>query len=188
MGSAVLDREVFTAKFDALDTALEDVVGLDSEMLCTPERLALLRRYERARRRLCAGEHPLINQLAQQATPGELGGKLSHAIADVTLISRAEAGRRVRDAADLGQRRALTGEPLAPVLAATAAAQRDGRLGSEHVAVIRRFYHQLPGWIDVDTRAHAEADLARLATAVPARPVGRAGRPARRLPEPRRQL
>ena len=80
------------------------------------------------------------------------------------MISRAEAARRVRDAADLGQRRALTGEPLAPVLAATAAAQRDGRLGIEHVAVIRRFYHQLPGWIDLDTRAHAEADLARLAT------------------------
>ena len=164
MGSAVLDREVFTAKFDALDTALEDVVGLDSEMLCTRERLALLARFEKVRRRLCAGEHPLINQLQQEATPAELGGKLSHAIADTTLISRAEAARRVRDAADLGQRRALTGEPLAPVLAATAAAQRDGRLGIEHVAVIRRFYHRLPGWIDVDTRAHAEADLARLAT------------------------
>ena len=164
MGSAVLDREVFTAKFDALDTALEDVVGLDSQMLCTRERLALLARFEKVRRRLCAGEHPLINQLQQEATPAELGGKLSHAIADTTLISRAEAARRVRDAADLGQRRALTGEPLAPVLAATAAAQRDGRLGIEHVAVIRRFYHRLPGWIDVDTRAHAETDLARLAT------------------------
>ncbi|MEM6110799.1 DUF222 domain-containing protein, partial [Mycobacterium sp. 050272] len=64
----------------------------------------------------------------------------------------------------LGERRALTGEPLAPVLAATAAAQRDGRLGVEHVAVIRRFYHQLPGWVDIETRTHAEADLARLAT------------------------
>ncbi|WP_264993073.1 HNH endonuclease signature motif containing protein, partial [Mycobacterium montefiorense] len=119
---------------------------------------------ERARRRLCAGEHALINQLAQQATPAELGGKLSHALADATLISRAEAARRVREAADLGERRTLTGEPLPPVLAATAAAQRAGRLGREHVAVIRRFYHQLPGWIDIDTRAHAEADLARLAT------------------------
>ncbi|HEV7581975.1 MAG TPA: DUF222 domain-containing protein, partial [Mycobacterium sp.] len=156
MSSAVLDREVFTAKFEVLDTALEDVLGLDSEMLCTPERLALLERYEKVRRRLSAGEHPLINQLAQEATPEELGGKLSHAVADWTLISRAEAARRVRDAADLGERRALTGEPLGPVLAATAAGQRAGKLGVEHVAVIRRFYHQLPGWIDADTRAHAE--------------------------------
>lgn len=50
------------------------------------------------------------------------------------------------------------------MLAATASYQRDGRLGREHVAVIRRFYHQLPGWIDIETRTHAEADLARLAT------------------------
>jgi Domain of unknown function (DUF222) len=68
----------------------------------------------------------------------------------------------VREAADLGERRTLTGEPLAPVLAATAAAQREGRLGREHVAVIRRFYHQLPRWIDGDTRAQAQAHLAAL--------------------------
>src|ERR1700760_4078964 len=103
MGSAVLDREVFTAKFEALDTALEDVIGLDSEMLDTQERLVLLERYEKVRRRLSAGEHPLINQLQQEATPEELGGKLSHAIAEWTLTSRAEAARRVRDAADLGE-------------------------------------------------------------------------------------
>ncbi|WP_442791218.1 DUF222 domain-containing protein [Mycobacterium sp. Aquia_216] len=36
--------------------------------------------------------------------------------------------------------------------------------GVEHGAVIRRFYHRLPGWADADTRAHAEADLARQAS------------------------
>ncbi|BCZ24619.1 HNH endonuclease signature motif containing protein [Mycobacterium senriense] len=158
-----IDRDVITAAFDALDDAVDTVIGLDSQMLHSRERLALLRRYEHARRRLSAGEYPLINQLQQEATPAELGGTLSHAIADWTLTSRAEAARRVREAADLGERRALTGEPLPPVLAATAAAQRAGRLGIEHVAVIRRFYHRLPGWIDDDTRAHAEAHLARLA-------------------------
>ncbi|WP_406815730.1 HNH endonuclease signature motif containing protein [Mycobacterium sp. M23085] len=157
------DGDVATAAFDALDAAIDTVVGLDSQMLHSRERLALLRRYEHARRRLSAGEYPLINQLQQEATPAELGGRLSHAIADWTLTSRAEAGRRVREAADLGERRALTGEPLPPVLAATAAGQRAGRLGIEHVAVIRRFYHRLPGWIDDDTRTHAEAHLARLA-------------------------
>ncbi|SOX55432.1 HNH endonuclease [Mycobacterium ahvazicum] len=150
--------------FEALDAALDAVLGLDSSMLNTRERLDRLARYEKVRRRLSAGEHPLITQLQQEATPAELGGKLSHAIADATLISRADAGRRVREAADLGERRALTGEPLAPVLAATATAQRAGKLGREHVAVIRRFYHQLPGWIDIETRTRAEADLARLAT------------------------
>jgi hypothetical protein len=78
------------------------------------------------------------------------------------LISRAEASRRIRETTDLGERCGLTGEPLAPVLAATAAGQRAGKLGAGHVAVIRRFYHQLPGWVDDETREHAEAHLARL--------------------------
>ncbi|GAA4292930.1 hypothetical protein GCM10023161_40740 [Mycobacterium paraffinicum] len=112
------------------------------------------------RRQLPAIEHPLINSLGQQATPEELGGTLPHAIAEAALISRAEASRRVREAAELGPRRGLTGEPLEPLLPATAAAQREGTLGTGQVAVIRRFFRQLPGWVDADTREAVEADLA----------------------------
>ncbi len=158
----MVDREVMSAAFDALEAALERVAGFDCEALATQEQLALLERCERVRRRLPAVEHPLINSLARQATPEELGGKLSHAVAEWTLISRAEAARRIREAADLGPRRALTGEPLQPILAGTAAGQRDGKLGAGQVAVIRKFYHQLPGWVDVATRERAEAHLARL--------------------------
>ena len=158
---AVVDRDAVTAAFDALDAAVEGVLGLDFEALTTRERLALLERCERVRRRLPAVEHPLIDQLAHQATPEELGGKLSHAVAEWALISRGEAARRIREAVDLGPRRTITGEPLAPVLAATAAGQREGKLGTGHVAVIRRFYHQLPGWVDHFTREQTEARLAK---------------------------
>ena len=132
MAGNVVDREA-TSAFDALDAAFDGVAALDFEALTTPEQLALLERCERVRRRVPAIEHPLINSLARQATPDELGGKLSHAIAERTLISRAEAARRINEAADLGPRRALTGEPLEPVLAATAAAQREGKLGAGQV-------------------------------------------------------
>ncbi|HUH72668.1 MAG TPA: DUF222 domain-containing protein, partial [Mycobacterium sp.] len=155
-------REAITATFDALDAAVDTVAGLDFDALTSREWLVLVERCERVRRRLPAIEHPLINHLARQATPEELGGKLSHAIAEWTLISRAEAARRIREAADLGPRRGLTGQPLPPVLAGTAAAQRQGKLGAGQVAVIRRFYHQLPGWVDDATRERAEAQLARL--------------------------
>ena len=156
-----MDRDAITAAFEVLDAAVEGVLELDFEDLTTRERLALLERIERVRRRLPAAEHPLINQLARLATAEELGGKLSHAIAEWALIDAKEAARRIKEAADLGPRRALTGEPLAPLLAATAAGQRDGKLGAGQVAVIRRFCHQLPGWVDVATREGAEADLAR---------------------------
>ncbi len=53
--------------------------------------------------------------------------------------------------------------PLPPVLPATAAAQRNGELGAGHVAVIRGFFHRLPDFVDIETRAKAEAQLAGLA-------------------------
>jgi hypothetical protein len=142
----------------------EELTDADIDALNTQQCLAMLEQCEQVRRGLPALEHRLINKLSREATPEELGGKLSHAIAEATLISRAEAGRRVREAADLGERCGLTGEPLPPVLAATAAAQRTGRLGAGQVAVIRRFWHQLPGFVDADTREAAEAHLADLGT------------------------
>ncbi|MBZ4599618.1 HNH endonuclease, partial [Mycobacterium avium subsp. hominissuis] len=160
----IIDRDAISAAFDALDAALDGVAALGFDGLTPRECLALLGRCEKARRRLPVAEHQLINLVARQASPAELGGRLSHAIAEATLISRAEAARRVHTAADLGPRVGLTGEPLPPVLAATAAAQRAGSLGPEQVAVIRKFCHQLPGWIDQATRERAETDLAREGT------------------------
>ncbi|OBJ28259.1 hypothetical protein A5621_25265, partial [Mycobacterium colombiense] len=116
---------------------------------------------EKQRRRIPAVEHPLINSLARQAPSPELGGTVVHAIAEATLISRSEASRRIKEARDLGPRHGLTGEPIPPALAATAAAQREGTLGAGQVAVIRTFYHRLPGWVDLATREQAEARLAQ---------------------------
>ena len=150
--------------FDALSTVVSRIVGHAFDGLTTPERLALLERLERETRRLRAPGHELINQLAEQAGPQELSGPLPHALADRLRITRGEARRRVAGAADLGPRRALTGAVLAPLLTATAAAQRDGTIDPAHVAVIRRFFNQLPEAVDLDTRACAEAQLAELAT------------------------
>jgi Domain of unknown function (DUF222) len=155
MGSSCRDEVVEV--FDALDADLDRALGLSFDALTTPERLAMLERCEKLRRRLPVVEHPLINQIAEQANETELGGKLASALANRLRISRGEASRRVHEAADLGERRALTGEPLPPPLPATAAAQRAGHLGAGHVAVIRGFCHRLPDLVDVETRTQAEA-------------------------------
>jgi hypothetical protein len=152
------------AVFDALDADLDRACALSFDALNARQQLAILQRCEKLRRRIPALEHPLINSLARQAPSEEVGGTLTHAITESTLISRAEATRRIKEAADLGPRHGLTGEPLAPVLAATAAAQRDGTLGAGQVAVIRTFYRQLPGWVDTPTREQAEAQLAEFGT------------------------
>jgi Domain of unknown function (DUF222) len=156
-------REEVVEVFDALEADFKRALDLRCEALTTPERLAVLQRCEQIRRWLPALEHPVINQIAAQADPAELGGTPAAALADRLRITRADASRRIHEAADLGDRTALTGEPLEPVLPATAAAQRNGDLGAGHVAVIRGFFHRLPDLVDVETRALAEAHLARLA-------------------------
>ncbi|BBY38703.1 hypothetical protein MMAN_28370 [Mycobacterium mantenii] len=153
-------REEVDAVFDALEAAMDRVCALSFDALTTPERLRKLERLETLARRLQVPSHQLINQVGEQSDSTELGGKLSWVLADRLHISRAEAGRRIAEAADLGPRRALSGAPLAPVLPATAAAQRDGAIGADHVAVIRRFFHQLPESVDVETCVHAEQHLA----------------------------
>ena len=157
-----ISQEEVVATYDDLDAALTRVLDLPCDALSVPECLAMLQRCETIRRRLPAAEHPLINKIAEQADPTELGGKLPFALAQRLHITRGEASRRIDEAADLGPRRALTGEALPPLLTATAQAQRAGHLGSAHVHVIRTFLGQLPNWVDLPTREEAETDLARL--------------------------
>src|SRR5271155_1410511 len=144
-------REEIVEVLDALEAGYKRALDLTFDVLTTPERLRVLERWEQLRRWHPAVEHPLINQLAAQADATELGGKLPAALANRLRISRAEASRRIHEAADLGERRALTGEPLPPRLAATAEGQRAGDIGAGHVAVIRGFCHRLPDVVDVET-------------------------------------
>ena len=153
-------REDIVKRWDALHDAVSDVLELNYDGLTTPECLRLLERLETESRRLPVPGHALINKLVREADQTELGGKLAHALASRLRISRGEAGRRIHEAEDLGPRQSVTGEPLPPRLEATAAGQRDGQIGAGHVAVIRRFFEQLPSCIDVATRDSVEAKLA----------------------------
>ncbi|WP_031695591.1 DUF222 domain-containing protein, partial [Mycobacterium tuberculosis] len=127
MGSG--SRERIVEVFDALDAELDRLDEVSFEVLTTPERLRSLERLECLVRRLPAVGHALINQLDAQASEEEL----CCALANRLRITKPDAALRIADAADLGPRRALTGEPLAPQLTATATAQRQGLIGEAHV-------------------------------------------------------
>src|SRR4051812_14788737 len=157
-------REEIAAAFDALHAARSRVNELSFEVLNTPERLVYLERLEQDARRAPVPAHGLINEIAAQADTATLGGRLPAVLAERLRITRAEAARRVHEAADLGPRRALTGEPLAPRLEATAAAQRAGTIGAAHISVIRKFFTRLPDFVDTPTREHIHTNLAALAT------------------------
>ncbi|BBX99908.1 HNH endonuclease signature motif containing protein [Mycobacterium seoulense] len=157
-------REEIVDVFDTFDHDVDRLCALSFDAFTTPERLRALERLERAYRRLRTPQHALINQLSEQASPEELGGSLRVGLADRLHITKGEAARRIAEAADLGERRGLTGQPLAPQLSASAAGQRQGLIGDGHIKVIRTFFARLPVEVDAVTRESAEADLAAKAT------------------------
>jgi hypothetical protein len=111
--------------------------------------------------------HRLLARLQTEATAKELGAKSWKDVLTVRWrISTSEAGRRLEEAAQLGPRRTLTGEPLEPVLPCTALAQAHGLINSEHVTVVRESMDKIPLTVDVLTRGQIEADLARTAIGV----------------------
>ncbi len=147
----------------AMEAEFDELLAEPLESLSTGERTELAHLWERLMRRLPVMGHRFVAALAQVPTD-ELGEpNLAAALSTLLRISKAAAHRRIHDAEDLGPRSTLTGAALEPVLSHTAAAQRRGDIGAEHVKIIRRFFDQLPGFVDHDTREAAEKDLAEIA-------------------------
>jgi len=158
------DAEAVMAAVDAVEAAWDKLASLPVHALGAGQVLAVLNRLEIHRRRQPATEHALLCHLQSQATPKEMGAKSWRAVLANRLgISGSDASRRIAEAAQLGPRRAVTGERLEPALPGTAAAQARGEIGTEHVSVIRTFMDQLPAHIDPGTRAAAESQLGGLA-------------------------
>jgi hypothetical protein len=148
----------------ALRAAHESLAACDLETLTHRELLGVLDELQTLSCQLPVQWHRALARLQAETTPKELGAKSWRQVLAIRWrISTSEAGRRLDEAAVLGPRRALTGEPLAPVLAATAAAQAAGVINGEHVEAIRDAMSRLPGFVDTSTREEIEADLARAA-------------------------
>ncbi|WP_041306631.1 HNH endonuclease signature motif containing protein [Mycolicibacterium vanbaalenii] len=126
------------------------------------ELIGLLAQLTQVLRSVPTLEHQILARLTAETEPHRLGeGSWKKVLTTSLRVSGAEAGRRLSRAKTLGPRCAMTGELLAPLWEATAAAQAQGLLSEEHVAVIAKFHKDLPAWVDVDTRAHADRQLAR---------------------------
>ena len=153
------------AVYDEWEAANGKVAALSLDVLTHTELLELQHRREVVARSLPATDHQIINRLVAEADPKALGGTSWADVLSTKLgISKGEARKRIKQAGLLGPRRALTGETLPPNLPNVAAAQARGQIGAEHVKIIEKFFADLPGYIDGQTRDLAEADLGRIAT------------------------
>ena len=158
------DRDTVMRAIATMTAAIDAVVDLPIDTLTHPDLLTALGALETALWRVPAAAHRILARLDAEASPVELGAtSIAAVISERLRISRDDAHRRLKDARHLGPRRALSGEPLAPKLTHTAAAQAKGLIGPEHVRIIRKFFDDLPDAVDFTTRDHADATLARIA-------------------------
>lgn len=173
----ISDREAVVAALDAMEAAFDKLVSLSFDGLTSREMVALLARREILARRQPVVDHALINRLAAETSPKDLGfTTLPKVLAHHLRIGHGEAKRRVDEAADLGAGRTLTGQPLEPKLSHLASAQAHGLVGTEHIAITREFFAKLPDHVDARTRAQAERDLADAAAVSGPAEYGRAVR------------
>ncbi|OHU62670.1 HNH endonuclease signature motif containing protein [Mycobacteroides chelonae] len=150
---------------DDLLTTATAVAESSCDELNNPELLSALRQLEIAQRKITAASHALTARLVERGSPVALGGTtFAEVLARHLSISTATARRRLADAAHLGPRNSFTGELLQPLLPHTARALREGRIGDEHVRIIRKFFDVLPDAIGADTRESAEQRLASMGT------------------------
>ena len=147
------------AALELLDQAVETLGAVDLDSVGAVERYEVLARLETSRRRQVAMSHELIVGLDHV----EGHPPVMVALADSLRISRREARRRIRDAEQLAPRITLSGQPVPPVLPATAKAWDAGLLDGEHLRVIQSFIRDLPADIPPPAVATAEEFLAEKA-------------------------
>ncbi|QRY50167.1 HNH endonuclease signature motif containing protein [Mycolicibacterium septicum] len=162
--NTVSGREAVLAVYDEYDAVCAKMAALNYQTLSLPELLDLQSRREHQVRCAPAADHGLLAEMQSRTTAAEIGAKNWADVLAIRLrISNKEAKRRIAEAANLGPRTTVTGQSMAPVLPATAAAQAAGDINTDHVAIIRKFFDKPPVPLDAATHAQIDADLARIA-------------------------
>jgi hypothetical protein len=160
----------------AVDTFLAEVADGAVARLSDADLLAEVRELEVLRRRLATADHALVAELDRRGLAAIAAMPSTSALLQGLLrLSPREAKRRVDTARACGPRRALTGEPLEPLLPAVAAAQGAGDVSGEHARVIVKTLHAFPPDLTVDELADAEHTLVQLARQARPGEVAKAG-------------
>src|ERR1700758_5038772 len=110
------DREVISAALDRLDADTDEFGELSFDALSEPDCVEVMCRLMRIARKVPGLHCELVNQLSERAVPSDIGGPLPRVLADRLRIRPAAAGRLIKEAEQLGHRRALTGLRLEPQL------------------------------------------------------------------------
>jgi hypothetical protein len=143
-----------------LATAIDALTAVDLTTLSRDELLGLTRAVETHRRRLPVVDHRIVAELESRGVAFELGCTSTAALLRTALrLAPADAKARVSAAADLGPRRAVSGEALPPLFACLAAAQAEGAVSTQHAKVIVDAIDELPAQAQVEYAVAVEERL-----------------------------
>ena len=144
---------------DRVESAAAELAEQASVSWTNADRRAVIQRMEMLTRSLSAYSYTWLNELIGQHGLDVYPGSVPSSVAWMLRITPRAAGARVRMAAELGDRTALSGEVLPALLPHTAEALRAGLLDTKHVQMIREFFRHLPSSVDPQTRDLAEQQL-----------------------------
>ena len=146
--SAVLDRG---AAMSGLQSGVDGAFELDVHSLSGNELVRLMSDMDVELNRLASAQRKVIAEIDSRRLAGDFGTRSTADLVAATLrISRSEAGSRVHAARTFGERRALTGELLEPVVPLVAEALETGKVSVQHAVVISDLLDKLPGDIEAE--------------------------------------
>ncbi|HEU5007367.1 MAG TPA: DUF222 domain-containing protein, partial [Jatrophihabitantaceae bacterium] len=141
-----------------LDGVLDKLRATDLTALSGPQLLDFTRDVERHARRTVTVQHAAVAELDSRRAAADTGHASTAALLIALLrLDPRQARRRVRDAAEFGARRGLSGERLPPVLPQTADALVDGVIGIEQARAISDLFDHIPDGYDAETEQDIEA-------------------------------
>lgn len=160
--------EIVEARLTALDTAVTGLLGDDLTGLTDDDIVEVLQRLETSLRKTSAVGHRLVVETTERLIPGHLGCRsITDFLIGTLRISGADAARRVKGAKKAGVWHGADGGDMPVELPATAAAQRSGAIGPDHVAAVARVMRRVPRGVGFDEITVAEKILADAACSVP---------------------
>ena len=133
----------FDHALDAASTGLDHLIKLAGdvalEVYDDPGLIAVMQLSEQVRNRLSLVDRQMVAEIERRDLPTSLCQvSAPRVLTSALLISKGEASRRVRAAAAVGPRTSPLGQPLPVRRPHLAAAQAEGAVSAEKVAIIER--------------------------------------------------
>ena len=168
----MFDTEI-AAPLDRLQAALSEVLESDFTSYSPDVLVEMFQKLETVSRIRESVQHRVVAEIDSRGIAFDRGSpSVPHFLRTLVAITPPDAKRRYAAAMALAPRRTLSGEPLPPIYARTAAAHASGAISADHARLIVATIERLPDAVAADHDLEIEAALVGEAIALDPRQLG----------------